>query len=266
MDYKYYQDQVQQCLPMSIDSGWGQGRSAFGGLTAALVLTHIEQQTGLTDRDLRTINIHFCGATQADFPCQLRHRVLSYGKSVIQVEGQLLQNGEVKTAIVACFTLPRRSSISIDLPAKQFPLSIEQAPKLVFEQGKLPDFVQYFDLRYTHNNMPYSGSKDSLISGWMRFANPKEQLDNSGILALIDAWPPAVLPMLTKRAPSSTITWNLEFMYPRPTLAIEDLLFYECSAIEADQGYAHTEGKIYHPNGQLLVLTRQMIGVYDKVD
>ena len=54
MDYKYYQDQVQQCLPMSIDSGWGQGRSAFGGLTAALVLTHIEQQTGLTDRDLRT--------------------------------------------------------------------------------------------------------------------------------------------------------------------------------------------------------------------
>ena len=266
MHFLHYQQLAETNTEFVIHEEWGQGRSIFGGLTAALVITHIEAQVDLTGRDLRTVNIHFCGATKADTPCQLRHTVLSYGKSVVQIEGQLLQHGEVKTQIVACYTLPRNSSIAVDLPPKSFPLAAEDAPKLAFEKGKLPDFVQYFDLRYTHNNMPYSGSKDSLISGWMRFANPREQLDNSGILALIDAWPPAVLPMLTKRAPSSTITWNLEFMYPRPTLAIEDLLFYECSAIEADQGYAHTEGKIYHPNGQLLVLTRQMIGVYDKVD
>lgn len=266
MHFLHYQQLAETTAQFAIHKEWGQGRSIFGGLTAALVLTHIEAQVDLSERDLRTVNIHFCGATQADLPCQLRHRVLSYGKSVIQVEGQLLQNGEVKTAIVACFTLPRRSSISIDLPAKQFPLSIEQAPKLVFEKGKLPDFVQYFDLRYTNNNIPFSGSKDSLISGWMRFANPTEPLDNSGIIALIDAWPPAILPMLTKRAPSSTITWNMEFMYPRPALTVADLLYYQCNAIEADQGYAHTEGKIYHPSGRLLALTRQMIGVYDKVD
>ena len=114
MDYKYYQDQVQQCLPMSIDSGWGQGRSAFGGLTAALVLTHIEQQTGLTDRDLRTINIHFCGAVMLDESCEFTHRVLSNGKSDFQVEGQLLQTGEVKTQIVACFGAQRQSSIQIN--------------------------------------------------------------------------------------------------------------------------------------------------------
>ena len=85
-------------------------------------MTHIETQVDLTGRDLRTVNIHFCGATKADTPCQ-RHTVLSYGKSVVQIEGQLLQHGEVKTQIVACYTLPRNSAIAIDLPPKQFHLA-----------------------------------------------------------------------------------------------------------------------------------------------
>jgi acyl-CoA thioesterase len=71
--------------------------------------------------------------------------------------------------------------------------------------------------------------------------------------------------MMTVRAPSSTITWNIEFMHPRAPLDVEDLLYYECAAIQAGRGYAHTEGRIYHPNGQLLALSRQMVGVYDKV-
>ena len=92
MDFEYYQKKVKQVSTFPIDSAWGQGRSAFGGLTAALVLTYIEQQTGLTDRDLRTINIHFCDAVILDQPCIFTHRVLSEGKSVFQVEGQLLQD------------------------------------------------------------------------------------------------------------------------------------------------------------------------------
>ena len=99
----------------------------------------------------------------------------------------------------------------------------------------------------------------------MRYAKPRESLDDATIVALIDAWPPAVLPMMTQRAPSSTITWNIEFMHPRAALEVEDMLYYECSALQSGQGYAHTEAKIYHPNGQLLALSRQMVGVYDKV-
>jgi acyl-CoA thioesterase len=61
------------------------------------------------------------------------------------------------------------------------------------------------------------------------------------------------------------VTWNVEFMRPRATIPISDLLYYECSAIEAGQGYAHTEGKIYQSNGELLALNRQMVALYDKV-
>ena len=62
MDFEYYRTKITEQKAFAIASDWGQGRSAFGGLTAALVLTHIEQNTALEGRDLRTINIHFCGA------------------------------------------------------------------------------------------------------------------------------------------------------------------------------------------------------------
>ena len=267
MEFLHYRDLAKTETEFPISVEWGQGRSIFGGLTAALVLVHIESNHDLTGRDLRTVNIHFCGAVIAEVPCEFRHRVLSQGRSVTQIEGQLLQAGEVKTEIVACFTSDRVSTIGIDFPAKQFPVAVQDTSEMAFtfKQGSAPHFVGYFDLRQTNDNLPFTGSDHSLITGWMGFSKPSETLNDASILALIDAWPPAILPMMTSRAPSSTITWNIEFMHPRAALEVEDLLYYECIAIQAGHGYAHTEGKIYHPNGQLLALSRQMVGVYDKV-
>ena len=103
MNYSYYEELAKVTNEVTVDDSWTQGRSVFGGMTAALVLTYIETQTGLSDRDLRTINIHFCGPAAEGEACELRYKILSEGKSVVQVEGQLLQNGAVKTQVIACF-------------------------------------------------------------------------------------------------------------------------------------------------------------------
>ncbi|CAA0121270.1 Uncharacterised protein [Halioglobus japonicus] len=263
MNFQYYKDKVQQVSEFPIDSEWGQGRSAFGGLTAALLLAHIEHKTGLTDRDLRTINIHFCGAVILDHPCTFTHRVLSEGKSVIQIEGQLLQEGQVKTQVVACFSMQRTSSIQVTHKPVFAAKSVSQSMRFPFIKGLVPDFLEYFDLRITEGSLPFSGSDQSKLAGWMRFADPVEPLNDSAMLALIDAWPPAVLPMLDNPAPASSITWNVEFIHPRAPLQRDDYLLYDCETVQADSGYAHTEAKIFHPNGQLLVLSRQLVGIYD---
>ena len=265
MNFLHYQTLAKTESEFSINQEWEQGRSIFGGLTAALVLVHLESNNSLIDFDLRTVNIHFCGPTVADVPCTFRHKVLSRGRSVVQMEGQLVQNGEVKTQIIACFTVQRTSNINFRVPAKKFLSNPDEATTISYDKTNLPAFVQYFDLRYSHNNPPFSGSKDSLIAGWMRLSELKESLSDAAILCLIDVWPPAILPMLKQPAPTSTVTWNVEFMRPRVKVPISDLLYYECSAIEAGQGYAHTEGKIYHSNGELLALNRQMVALYDKV-
>jgi acyl-CoA thioesterase len=98
----------------------------------------------------------------------------------------------------------------------------------------------------------------------MKFKQEPKLFNEAAIVALIDAWPPAVLQLLKEPAPASTITWNMEFVQPSPELKPYDMLFYDYQVIQASNGYAHTEAKVFHPNGELLVLSRQMVGVYDK--
>ncbi len=265
MNYSYYEELAKTTNELTVDDSWGQGRSVFGGLTTAMVLTYIETQTGLKDCDLRTINIHFCGAAIEGELCELTYKILSEGRSVIQVEGQLLQNGAVKTQVVACFSRQRVSSIRFSEAPIQFEKMPQEGIKMPFIKGVVPGFVRYLDTRFTSTAMPYSGSNEAVISGWMRFEDRPEVFSDSAILALIDAWPPAVMPMLSQPAPTSSITWNVEFIQPRTELAADDYLYYHCEVVQADRGYAHTEAKIYHPNGELLALSRQLVGVYDKV-
>lgn len=261
MTYSDYEKQLQSAAALSIGTCWSQGRSAFGGLTAALILAHIELQEDLSGRDLCTINIHFCGPTIADEPCEFRHKVLSKGKSVMQVEGQLLQGGEVKTQIIACFGVQRFANLQITPATKMFPEKSMQVP---FIAQLMPEFVQHLDMKYTSEHMPFSGSSEACVSGWVRFAEAPPVFTDAALVALIDAWPPAVLPMLERVAPSSSITWNIEFLNPRAELNASDYIYYECEAVQAAAGYAHTEAKIYHQDGQLMALSRQMVGVYEK--
>jgi acyl-CoA thioesterase len=264
MNYSYYEELAKTTNELTVDDSWGQGRSVFGGLTTAMVLTYIETQTGLKDCDLRTINIHFCGAAIEGELCELTYKILSEGRSVIQVEGQLLQNGAVKTQVVACFSRQRVSGIRLSQAPIQFEKTPQEGIKMPFIKGVAPGFVEYLDTRFTSTAMPYSGSNEAVISGWVRFEDRPEVFSDSAILALIDAWPPAVMPMLSQPAPTSSITWNVDFIQPRTELAADDYLYYHCEVVQADLGYAHTEAKIYHPNGELLALSRQLVGVYDK--
>jgi acyl-CoA thioesterase len=264
MNYSYYEELAKTTNELTVDDSWTQGRSVFGGLTAAMVLTYIETQTGLKDSNLRTINIHFCGPANEGEPCELQYKILSEGRSVVQVEGQLLQNGAVKTQVIACFGRQRISGIRVIQPPLLFEKLPEDGMKMPFIKGVAPGFVEYLDTRFTSTALPYSGSSEAVISGWIRFEDRPEVFSDSAILALIDAWPPAVMPMLSQPAPTSSITWNVEFIQPREALAADDYLYYHCEVVQAASGYAHTEGKIYHPNGQLLALSRQLVGVYDK--
>jgi len=248
----------------AIDASWGQGRSIFGGISAALILTHIEAQTGLGDRDLRSVAVQFCGATTADAPCELSFQILSQGKSIVQVQGMLKQDGNVITSLNACFGFTRDSSLTVEAQTITPKTHFSECKAMPYMKGVVPEFVQHVDLRYTSGAFPFAGTDKTQVNGWMSFKDAPKTFTDSAILALIDAWPPAVLPMLDKPAPASSVTWSVEFVMPRAELASDDMLYYECDIKQAGLGYAHTEGQVYHPNGELLALTRQLVTIYDK--
>ena len=266
MNFEHYINLAKSQSCFTIDGSWAQGRSIFGGLSAALILSHIEAKTGLDDRDLRTMNVHFCGPINANEECDFSYQVLSSGKSIYQIQGQLSQQGQVKTQVMTCFGMQRPSKAIVESEKFKQEMPFKKAMKMPYIKGITPELVQKVDARLSSKNIPFSGSEISQTNGWMCFEDAPAIFSDAAILALIDAWPPAILPMLTKPAPASTITWNIEFIQPRAPLKTADYLYYECDVVQAQLGFAHTEGRVYHPDGELLALTRQLVGVYDKVD
>lgn len=260
----HYFELAAGTAPFSIDPTWAQGRSVFGGLSAALLLVHMEKQTGLTDKELRTLNVHFSGAISADEPCHMHYEVISEGRSVIQVQARLLQDNQCKTLVMACFAKNRDSHVQYQPDSHQPSISREKAQALPFIKGVVPDFIQHLDLRFTSQSLPFSGAEQGIITGYMSFKEPFAEFNDASIVALIDAWPPAIFPMLKGPAPGSSVTWNMEFIQPRAELQQDDSLYYECEVKQADLGYAHTEAQIFHPNGELIALSRQLVAVYDK--
>jgi acyl-CoA thioesterase len=183
---------------------------------------------------------------------------------VANIQATLSQNNEIKTFISCCFASERPSQIEVDTPIYKIDTPYSQAKKLPFISGMTPNFIQHVDLRLSSNNMPFTGSENVPMKGWMQFESPQPQLSDSAILALIDAWPPGVLPMLKQPAPASSVTWNVEFLHPRQTLSADTPLYYECEITQASSGLAHTQARILTSNGETIALSRQVVAVYDK--
>jgi acyl-CoA thioesterase len=262
--FQYYLDLVKQQKEFSIGEDWAQGRSVFGGLAAALVLSKLEESPAVNQKSLQSLSVNFCAALASDITCSISYEILSEGKSVVQLQGQLIQAGQIKTQVTACYGALRESNIDVQHEKSNPAGSIDKSMAMPFIPGLTPNFIQHIEMNMLSKSMPFTGVNTKEVTGWMKFKDQPNSFNDVSIVALIDAWPPAVLQLLKKPAPASTITWNMEFIQPTTQLNPSDKLFYQCHIIQSQHGYAHTEAKLFHENGELLVLSRQMIGVYDK--
>lgn len=261
-----YLKQAREQNSMVIHPSWGQGRTTFGGLSAALLLEKMQSDLG-EERYLRSLNVNFCGPLLTDTPFQLEQHVLAEGKSISHITGQAWQAEKVVTQLTACFGVERDSTIEI--PAKPLDLGEEGAgQRLSYIKGLTPEFVQHVEFSYCKGGFPFTNSQHNHLAGWVRFKEPTTSFTESHLVALIDAWPPTVLQKLKQPAPCASVTWSLELAQPLAMLdeplKADSWIYYDAEIKQAHHGYAHTVARIYHPNGQLIALSRQLVAVYDK--
>ena len=247
---------------LSIPKEWAQGRTAYGGLTGALVYSAIRQKVG-NDRVLRSFTCNFVGpvVTETDFDIEVE--VLREGKNVTQVIGKAIQNENVRVMAHAAFGVSRESKTEVlntDRHTMRAPTKADflpQIPKIT------PKFLRHIDLARQAGGLPFTGSKESKIDGWMRYTKPPKALTDAHLIALIDGWPPTTLQMLKWPAPASTMSWNIEFVYPHYTFSPKDWFAYQVRTRQATDGYAQTEANIWDPSGRLIAISRQTIAVFD---
>lgn len=249
---------------------WGQGRATFGGLVAALLLRRA--QAVLAGRGLaagkppRALAFSLV-APLAPGPAQVDVEVLRAGKSVVQVEARVLQEGQVAAVMLASFGAARVSEVLV-APAAVPDFPPPQAlPVFPYVPGVTPEFTQHFEFRWGEGQIPFSGPPASTadMGGWVRFRRPVRNGGAAHLLGLIDAWPPAVLPMFRRPAPISTQTWSLEFTAAAhdPGLAVDDAWFGYLAQTELSaEGYAHVASRFWRADGVLLALGRQSIAIF----
>lgn len=239
-----------------IPDGWGQGRACFGGLVGAILYRRLRQ--AVPDRPVRNVMVSFVGPV-APGPATLSAEVLRSGKSVTQAMCRLEQDGATQAVMLVSFGLPRESEVSVvppPAPAMKAPADTFPMPRV---KGLVPDFTLNFDVHWAHGDVPYSRSQRGEIGGWIRFHTPRAQQDEEGVLALIDAWPPAVMPMYSRPGPSSSLTWSVEFRKP---VVDSEWWQYQATTDAAADGYCNIEARFWDGEGDLVAISRQVVTIF----
>ncbi|MFK3680769.1 acyl-CoA thioesterase [Pseudomonas sp. NPDC088890] len=247
------------CVPAS----WAQGRAAFGGLMAALVYQAMRLK--LTDERLvRSLAITFVGPAAPDVPISFEVEVLREGKAVSTLLGRAVQDGQVVTLVQGSFGAGRASEVEVTaLPAVEMKALEQSAPELPYIKGITPEFMRHVALRWAIGGLPFTGNASRQMGGWVRLRDVEQgPVNESHLLALVDAWPPSLMPFLKRPAAGSTLTWTIEFVQPTPTLSTLDWCRYCVETEHAKDGYGHASAALWSAEGELLALSRQTVTVF----
>jgi acyl-CoA thioesterase len=249
-------------LSVTVPREWSQGRACFGGLMVALQYEAMRARVP-AERPIRSLAITFVGPPEPGVPIAFEVEILREGKAVSQVLGRATQNGQVMTLIQGSFGAARESTIAFDAaPGPQLKPAGE-LQELPYVGGVMPEYLRFMEMRWGLGGLPFSNTPSPAIGGYVRFREVEDvPMTHAHILALVDTWPPALLPHLSKPAPGSSLTWTIEFVQPMPVMSTHDWVMYKADIEYARDGYGHTAAGAWTATGELIAISRQTVTVF----
>ena len=195
-------------LRFHVGDDWLQGRTAFGGLQVAMVLTAMRRLVPETI-PLRVLQTTFVGPVPAG-AVTVRARVLRRGKSVTHALAEIEVDGAVACIVVGVFGSARASTLAIN--ESQYPElpAAETLRDMPLVDGLTPRFLQHTAQRWARSTPPFTGAPDAHSSIYVRLDEPVR--GEAHLVALADVIPTPALSMLTQPAPASSLTWTLEIL------------------------------------------------------
>ena len=214
-------------------------------------------------RPLRSLAITFVGPLAVDKPARYEAEVLREGKAVSQMLGRVVQDGQVVTIVQGSFGAPRSSVIDAGR-ARSVHAASGSLPGAALRTGRDAGVHPLPGDALGVGGLPFSGNSSRQMGGWVRQRGdvPREPMTEAHLLALVDAWPPAVLPHLKSFAPGSSLTWTIEFIQPMPVLDSHEWCMYRAEIEHARDGYGHCAAALWSPSGELIALSRQTVTVF----
>jgi acyl-CoA thioesterase len=242
-----------------IPDDWLQGRTTFGGLTAALCLAAVERE--FSDLPpLRAAQFSFVGP--AGGPVEMSPRLLRRGKSSVFAAVELHAQGLLATHAILCFGAARDSRYHYRArPMPQVPLPGTTAKLFI---GGKPKFSQHFDALIAGGAGLVTSAATPEIMIWLRHRDPGAMASLPGLIALGDTPPPAVYTMLAAPVPASSITWSIEMIDAAAAQRAAGEAWYLLRSVGEDvrQGYSSQDMALWAQDGTLIMLARQAVAVF----
>lgn len=241
----------------NVPENWQQGRTTYGGLSAALCVAGALRATPNLP-PLRSAQFTFIGPAAG--PLRITPTILRQGKNSVFIAVDLTGEAGLATRALLTFGAPRASSLTYRArPAPAVPPPHEC--RNFFAGGIGPNFTANFEVLRAGGQAPISGAADPDLVVWFRHRDEAARTGLLGLIALADAIPPAAFSMFTAPAPISTITWSIDVLDLDATTTTGWHLMQSRGDYIAD-GYTTQDMALWNESGIPLLLARQTIAIF----
>ena len=241
-----------------IPEHWKQGRTAYGGLSAGLLLAKARaDHAGLPP--LRSALVNFTGPVSG--APLLGSRLLRAGRNVSTVTADATLDGGTVCTATFSFGQSRDSALDFDVAAPPSGKPEDHPPMIPKDQTQFaPGFTVNFDSRLCAGARPITGAKRGHIRCWVRHRDAASRTGEAALLCLADILPPAAMPMLKTFGPVSSMTWICNVL--RSPETDDGWYLVEAEANAARGGYSSQLMRIWNSAGELVVEGMQSIVIF----
>ncbi|HTT97013.1 MAG TPA: thioesterase family protein [Rhizomicrobium sp.] len=243
---------------ITISNNWLQGRTTYGGLSAALC-TEAALRAVPDLPPLRSAQFAFIGP--ASGPLSISTSVLRRGKSAVFVGVDLVGDAGLATRAILSFGIARDSKLAyLDVPMAKVSSPADSEP---FFPGDRPtiSFQQHFESRKGGGARPFSPGASPEYRIWFRHRDERARNGIVPLIALADAPPPASMVMFPQPAPISTMTWSLDVLSDNPATT-DGWWLVQSRAEAAMHGYSPQTMTVWNSSGKAVIAARQNVAIF----
>lgn len=245
----------------SIPDGWQQGRGAWGGLVVGALVRAVAGVEPEASRAVRSVTAHLAAPALVG-----EHRIVvepvRLGSAMSTWEARLVdgQEGVVATAVILTGA-PRVADTSGHAEwgvaiAPSVPAATD-VPVLP-PHGLMPTFHQHLEFRPVAG-LPLMGGPAE-CTGWIGYRD-RTPPTAASLMALVDAWWPASLPLLTGMPRIATVSFSATLLADPSTVPADQPLLQHSFVAAAHDGFTSEHRSLWAPDGRLVVDNVQVIAV-----
>ncbi|GAA4018740.1 thioesterase family protein [Sphingomonas swuensis] len=242
-------------LTLEAPPSWSQGRTLYGGMTAALAwATAARSRPGLPP--LRSVQAAFIGPASGRL--LLWPEVLRQGKSTTLVGVDVESDERLAARLTFFCGAARDSRVAHERVAMNDVAAPDGLPRMLGE-GAGPTFAANFDVRHVSGGLPYSGGPPEFVM-WARLENHEGADPLVSLLALADVLPPAAMPVFPEPGVISSLSWSFDL----DRLPEDAGAWYLCRATSEStaDGYSRQSMDIFDASGRRILAGRQTVAIF----